>query len=249
MKIQLMTHVVAGYPDKKQCIELILGMQSVGVFAIEVQIPFSDPTADGPVIMGANDIALQNGMTTRACLEMITNAQKQGLNTPIYLMSYVNKLYSFGFEKLCKEAHKSGTNGLIIPDLPFGTPEYSQLAEFCKSHSLDLVPVVSPGIAQERLKEYLKLSPDFMYLTSTKGTTGKNLSIQKELIQLIAQIRATSKCEIGLGFGIRTSEHVNQALKIADVAIVGSEVIRNIDAKGVSGAIKFVKNITTHEVQ
>jgi len=247
MKNKLMTHVVAGYPTESECIELLLGMQAAGVYAIEVQIPFSDPGADGPTIMKANDIALQNGMTTSKCFQMIKLARQKGLRVPVYIMSYANKLYRFGFEDFCQEAKSCQVNGFIVPDLPFDTPEYKELSNYAKKLDIVLIPVLSPGITTERLSHYTLDSSKLVYLTSMKGITGKELVVKKELVSLVEKIRSTSSCQIALGFGIRNAQHVHTALEVADIAVVGSEVIRRIEQKGLSGAATFIKELTNNE--
>lgn len=238
-----MTHVVAGYPTTDLCIELLLGMQEAGVCAIEVQIPFSDPSADGALIMHANDVAIQNRMTINQCFKMIQNARKKGLNIPIYIMCYANKLYNYGFEVFCKNSVKCGVFGFIVPDLPHDTNEYSELRQFANTNGIEIVPVLSPGIQSDRVKMYQLHKTKLVYITSMKGITGNKLIIRSDLIHLIRTIRKQSDCEIALGFGIRTIVHVDMALEIADIAVVGSEVIRHIDRNNVSGAIKFVSQL------
>lgn len=243
MKNKIMTHVVAGYPNKKECLELMLGMQTAGVFAIEVQLPFSDPGADGPTIMKANDIALEIGMNIDATFALIAKSRKQGFKTPLYIMSYTNKLFRYGFEDFCRNASKCQVSGLIIPDLPFDSPEHEELLGYCNEFNLELVPVLSPGIKVDRLEMYKLSSKKLIYVTSAKGITGKELSIKVELKGLLRMIRAESNCLVALGFGIRTKNHIEQALEIADIAVIGSEIVRVTEKKGVSGAIKFIKSL------
>lgn len=243
MNNKVMTHVVAGYPTKKDCITLMLEMQSAGVVAIEVQIPFSDPGADGPTIMRANDIALHDNMSVAASFAMIRDARSQGLDLPIYVMSYANKIFTFGLKKFSQQAALCSVSGLIVPDLPVGTPEYSQLLVLCNDSEISVVPVLSPGISKKRLKQYRVRSSKFVYVTSIKGITGKDIEVRRELLDLIDDIRKISECRIGLGFGIRTPTHVQHALEIADLAIVGSEVIRAIEQGGVLTATRLVKQL------
>jgi tryptophan synthase alpha chain len=244
MKHKLMTHVIAGYPSEAECIELMLGMQNAGVFAIEVQIPFSDPSADGSTIMKANDIALLNGTTTVKCFEMIGTARTKGLNCPIFVMSYANKLFSYGFENFCGLAKKHEVEGLIIPDLPYDSPEYRRLHNICSELNLGLVLVISPGMSDERLASFRLKSCKLVYMTSMHGITGKEFSVREDLINFAITIRAKSDCHIALGFGIRNKDHVKAALDIADIAVIGSETIRIIEKKGTSEAIKFVGQLT-----
>ena len=246
MKNKLMAHVIAGYPTTAECVELMLGMQKLGVYAIEVQIPFSDPVADGPTIMQANDIALNQEVKVFQCFGMIKLARSKGLTCPVYLMSYVNKLLSFGFANFCKQAKKSSVSGFILPDLPFDTVEYNQLRHLCAKFKLDIVPVLSPNMATRRLKQLIIESNGLLYVTSTKGITGDKIAISPELLKLIEKIRLLSKASIAVGFGISKQEHVNSVLEFADIAVVGSETIRVTEQKGIDGAIKFVEGLMGH---
>jgi tryptophan synthase alpha subunit len=238
----LMTHVVAGYPSEKECIELLLGMQKTGVTIMEVQIPFSDPIADGETIMRANDVALENGMSIEKSFQLIETARKKGLNSEIYIRSYVQKLLHYGVADFCRRAEASGAKGLIIPDLPYDSPEYGILAEAAKSSSLQIVPVISPGMSDERLNEDLKSKCELVYLTSTKGITGNSLSVSRGLEQLCRKVRAISPgSKLAIGFGVQSREDVAEILDMANIAVVGSAVIREVEKSGVKGALKFIK--------
>lgn len=243
MKNKLVTHVVAGYPTGQACLELMFGMQEAGVNAIEVQIPFTDPTADGPDIMKANDIALAGGMTIENCFKLIRKSRKAGLVVPIYIMTYVNKLHHFGFTKFCEQAQQCQIAGLIVPDLPVDMPEHSELAKVCAVAGLQLVPVLSPGTDTYRLKRYGLETRQLVYVTSSKGITGNQLTVEPELIELLKTIRTISDCEIALGFGIQNLSDVRKALELADIAVIGSEVIRKITQGGISKAALFVKQL------
>lgn len=243
MKNKLMTHVVAGYPTPAKCLELLLGMQQAGVYAIEIQIPFTDPSADGSTIMHANDAALAGGMSIAACFELIRKARKQGLATPVYIMSYANKLFHYGLKEFCDEVQRCHIQGLIIPDLPFDSKEYTELLGCCDNANIELVPVLSPGVATARLEGYDLVSKKLIYVTSTKGITGKELTLHHDLTNLITYLRSISKAEIALGFGITKLRHVRQALAIADIAVVGSQIIRVVDKQGVDATQTFIKKL------
>lgn len=243
MKNNLMTHVVAGYPTKATCIDLLIGMQKAGVTAIEIQIPFSDPGADGPVIMRANDTALENGMTTLRCFHMIDKARTAGLNTPIYLMTYLNKVISFGLPEFCKRAHISQITGFIVPDLPIDSAEYDELKKQCTLLGIAIVPVLSPGISANRLDMYLRDSHGLIYLTSTKGITGKKLTIKKELRELVKIVRTKTTCTVALGFGIRDLADVEAALSIVDIAVLGSAIIRSLNTTGIKNSLRFIEQL------
>jgi tryptophan synthase alpha chain len=229
---KLMCHVVAGYPVAKTCLELMKGMASAGAEALEVQIPFSDPIADGETIMRANDAALANGMTVKDSFKLIKEADPK---CDVYVMSYLQKVRHYGIEKFCEAAAKSGAKGLIIPDLPYDSPEYDQLQGKAK-----LIPVLSPGMPEARLKKLLDGKPELVYVTSQRGITGNEYSGGEELKKFVANIKERSDAKVMIGFGISTAQDVKDALSIGDTAVVGSGIIKKLQASGVAETLKYV---------
>lgn len=239
----LMTHIVAGYPSYKDSLALLKEMDKAGARHIEVQIPFSDPIADGEVIMRANDRALESGMTTEKSFELIKEASAN-IKSGIFIMSYLQKLLHCGYKNFCQKAKKAGATGLIIPDLPLDSADFKELYKFASENNLIIVPVISPGISKKRLKSVLKLKPRLVYLTSKKGITGANLSISSELSLLTRSIKTDlPECVVAVGFGVKTKNDVRQILKFADMAVVGSEIIREIDRGGIISAGKKLRSL------
>lgn len=243
MNNSLMCHVVAGYPSATECLSLIIGLQSCQVTAIEVQIPFSDPIADGEVIMKANDIALAQGITTESSFELISMARNQGVSTDIYLMSYIQKLNHFGMEAFCQQAERCGVKGLIIPDLPYDSPDYTHLSSLAATYHLCLVPVLSPGMSSDRLNAILHFDHPVIYVTSTRGITGNAYAPKTQLNKLVAHIKKHSSSLVMIGFGIASSQDVTNALEIGDVAVIGSEIIKQVEATNIDQTLKFVKSL------
>lgn len=243
MSNSIMCHVVAGYPAADECLELIQGMHKANAGAIEVQIPFSDPIADGEIIMEANDIALAGGMTTAACFTMVERARVTGVDTDIYVMSYLQKVRHFGLSKFCLRAEGCSVKGLIIPDLPHDSPEYSSLHKLALKHGLDLVPVLSPGMISERMQAALEDSPKTLYITSSQGITGNQYAPAAQLRQLVAEVRKLSSAKIMIGFGITTSVDVAEVLVIGDIAVVGSAIIKKIKDSGIHEALQYVESL------
>lgn len=237
---KLMCHVVAGYPDADRCLELMRGFDKAGAAAIEVQIPFSDPIADGEIIMRANDAALAGGMTTAGSFELI---KKADLDCDVYIMSYIQKVLHFGFEEFCDEASACGAKGLIIPDLPYDSPEYAGLSKRAQSLGLRLVPVLSPGMPEERLDAALKKAPSYVYVTSQRGITGKAYNDTRELRQLARDINTRSSTRIMIGFGITEPQDVEDALRLGDVAVVGSAIIKRFKSSGLREALEYVDRL------
>lgn len=243
MSKPLMCHVVAGYPTTKDCLRLMLSMQALGVAAIEVQIPFSDPIADGKTIMAANDVALAGGMTTASSLQLVKTARQQGVTTDIYVMSYLQKIRHMGLEQFCEAAANCEVQGLIVPDLPYDSPEFQQLREQAQANKLRLVPVLSPGMDAERLGDILALKPATIYLTSSQGITGNDYAPAEQLKQLVTTIKKTSEAEIMIGFGISTPADAVEVLTMGDVAVVGSAVIKHIQQGGVEAGLSYLKSL------
>lgn len=240
---RLMCHVVAGYPDPKTCLQLMAGLRLAGAAAIEVQIPFSDPIADGETIMRANDVAIENGMTTAKSFDLIGRARRQGLDADLYVMSYLQKVRHFGMAEFCRRAEDCGASGLIIPDLPYDSPEFTELQKLLAGQPLSLVPVLSPGMPQERLKALLAPNPPAVYVTSLRGITGNQYATTKQLQKLVSDIRRLSKAEIMVGFGIATPADVYDALALGDMAVVGSAVIKALQTSGMDGALELVQSL------
>ncbi len=245
MSKPVMCHVVAGYPTAEDCIRLMLGMQQADVAAIEVQIPFSDPIADGETIMAANDVALTAGMTTAGSFEPIKKARRQGLKTDIYLMSYLQKIGHFGLEEFCLEAVAAHARGLIVPDLPYDSPEADQLRGLAAHHDLRLIPVLSPGMSSQRLEAILAYKPAVLYVISGRGITGNTYAPAKQLKQLVASIKQQTNATIMVGFGIATPGDVQEVLAFADIAVVGSAVINKIENSGITATLSFIKSLVT----
>ncbi len=244
MKNKIMTHVVAGYPNEEECIKLLLGMQKIGIRAVEVQIPFSDPIADGETIMIANDKALKSGMTTQKSFELIKTARKRGLKIEIYIMSYIQKVINCGIENFCTKAESVGTKGLIIPDLPIEAEEYRLLKESSDARGLEVVPVVSPGTNEKRLKTSVDSAKSLIYLTSIKGITGKKLKLNGPLRKTAQEIKKQNPdIKLAIGFGIEGKKDIEEVLRIADIAILGSSIIRKINGSGTYGAISFLEKL------
>ena len=243
MNKPLMCHVVAGYPDSETCLALLTGMSKLGVAALEVQVPFSDPIADGPVIMGANDVALEAGMTTAGSFDLIKQARQQGVDTPLYIMSYLQKVRHFGLPEFCQAASDCQAAGLIIPDMPYDSPEFASLQKLAAHHQLEIVPVLSPGMSEARLHTILALNPRTLYVTSRRGITGSKYAPRQELEQFIAGIKKVSDASLMIGFGIATPADVKDALNSGDLAVVGSAIIKELQASGINKTLEYVDSL------
>jgi len=235
-----MTHVVAGYPGMIECEKIILAMAETGVSFIEIQIPFSDPIADGPTIMEANKRALLNGVTTEDCLKLIKRITKK-IKTPILIMTYFNIPFRYGLEKFCKKAREADVYGLIIPDIPINEEKHEHYLENCKKHGLHAIQIISPITPPTRLKKIAKVATGFVYCVSTFGTTGEKNKLNPKLNSYLKKIRRYIKIPLALGFGISNKQQISTASKHADIVVIGSKII-NLYNSCANGKISAIKN-------
>ena len=245
MKNNLMTHVVAGYPSMRECEEVVLAMAEMGVAFIEIQIPFSDPIADGPTIMQANERALLNGVTTEDCFRLIQRLKKK-TETPLLVMTYFNIPFRYGLERFCKKAGEYGVYGLIIPDMQIDEEEYENYLGNCKKYQLHAIQVISPITSGKRLKKVAAVSSGFVYCVSAFGTTGERKRLNLNINSYMARVKRYIKTPIALGFGISDRNQVMTALKCADIVVVGSKIINILRSSKGSKAIaikNFLKEI------
>ncbi len=241
---QLMTHLVAGYPTEKESEEIALSMAKGGVDFLEIQIPFSDPIADGPTIFRANQEAIKNGMTTEKALKMIerigsTISQK----TNLIVMTYANIPFQFGLEKFCKRLGKIGVMALIVPDMPLDEEPFEHYVAYCKKYGIHPIQIISPITPPERLEKIAKNASGFVYCVSHTGKTGVVQTLDEDAIQYLDKVREKVKIPLALGFGISSPEQVEAASKKADIVVMGSFFIRLYDKKGLQGIKEFLKNI------
>jgi tryptophan synthase alpha chain len=238
--IKLMTHVVAGYPDLKTSEDLILTMAKNGADLIEIQIPFSDPLADGPTITTANQIALDNGVTPHQCFQLVERV-RQKLDVPLLAMTYANIASNMGINYFIQKCSSCGINGLIIPDLPFNLESQDYLSAAIRHDCLP-IPVVSPGMKKERLTDILELSAGFVYATLRIGTTGAKNRINEQGFEFLNLLRKSTSLPIVAGFGISSPEMIHQLEGIADAAVVGSHIINILNTHGLEAIGPFIRD-------
>jgi tryptophan synthase alpha chain len=241
-KIKLMTHVVAGYPSLQATEKLVLDMAKAGVDFIEIQIPFSDPLADGPTIMEANDLALKNGTTVQDCFTLMKKLSAQ-VNIPLLFMSYYNILFNYGVENFCKKAHACGAQGLIIPDIPIDEEEHDHFIANCERYHLNHIRLLSPSSTEDRIKLNAQVQNGFVYCTSRVGTTGTKNKLSPDLKNYLKKIRRYISVPIAVGFGISRPEHVQALIGHADIAVIGSSIIEKIKKDGINSIQDFIKKL------
>lgn len=235
-----MTHIVAGYPTLKKSEEIAMLMARSGVDFIEIQIPFSDPVADGPVIMKANEMALAGGVKVEDCFELMKKLSGKA-GSKFLFMSYFNIVYRYGVEKFCKRAKECGCYGLIIPDMPIDEEANEKYLENCEKYGLVAIQVISPLTPDERLRKIANHARGFVYCVSRFGTTGVAAELNPKLKSYLKRVRKFIKLPLAVGFGIAEKRHVEAVHKEAEIAVIGSKIIKLIDEGKDIGA--FLKTI------
>ncbi len=236
----LMTHIVLGYPSYDDSMRLVEAMVEAGVDLMELQIPFSEPMADGPVILKANAEALKAGASMEKSLEMAEKITA-AFDIPFLFMTYYNILYKYGVEDFVAKMQDINIKGAIIPDLP--PEEASDYLQAMQKHGLDPVHIFTPNSPMER-KQYLnEHTSGFMYTVARKGVTGKDTQFGDELGTYLAECRQATDLPLALGFGVKSKADYEFIRGKADVAIIGSEAIRVMENDGVEAVGPFIKSI------
>lgn len=224
-----MAHLVLGYPTLPESLETAAAYIASGVKILELQIPFSHPTADGPLITAAcQEAALRQQVTVADCLAAIGRLRERYPEQEIFVMSYLNRVFAYGAERFVADLEALGIRHLIVPDLPVDSTLARRIQ--AASAGLRLVPVLAANLSDERLEKLLSDGFDFFYLMADFKITGSAFSLHPRLRTLIARIRAACPdARIGIGFGISIPEQALLAATEADLAIVGSALIRARD--------------------
>ena len=222
----LIAYLTAGDPSPDRTVELVLALERGGADIIELGVPFSDPTADGPVIQRASDRALKAGTTFVKVLDMIRELRKRS-QIPIVVFSYLNPILRYGFERFATDAAAAGADGALLTDLNVEAAE-PYLSEM-QSHDLMPVFLVSQTTSPDRLQQVAKASGGFLYLVSTAGVTGVRDTIASGALPLVERARAATDLPLALGFGLSKKEHMQAIAPYADAAIVGSAFMRVVE--------------------
>lgn len=219
-----MPYFPIGYPNYDTSLEAIAVMAEADVDGFEIGVPFSDPLADGPTIQEATQIALENGMTVRKCLEAVKMLRGQGVDQPMMLMSYANPLVAYGTDDFVRDAKAAGADGLIVPDLPPEEAHY--FSDACQREGLALIFFLAPTSNEKRIQMTAQHATGFIYVVSLAGVTGARTELPEYLTSFIARLRQHTNTPLVLGFGISTPEHAQQMHGLVDGYIVGSALVR-----------------------
>ena len=239
----IMTHFIAGYPTVSESLKVGKALIAGGASYLEMQIPYSDPTADGPVIAAACDKALEAGFRVAEAFDLCRELTSAEGAVPLFLMSYGGIVYNAGVGEFAARAKKAGAAGLIIPDLAPGSDE--GLAEACRREGLFCVPVLIPGVEESRIEEVMADRPEWVYLALRRGITGTMTELGEENLATLDKLKKRG-VKIMAGFGIQERSQVEAVAPHADAVIVGSQVVRTINncPEGDYGAVSgFVRSL------
>ena len=228
--------ITCGDPSLEVTERIVYAMEEAGADLIELGIPFSDPTAEGPVIQAANVRALSGGVTTDKIFDMVRRI-RQKTSIPMVFMTYANVVYSYGTERFAKAAAEIGMDGLILPDVPF--EEKEEFAIPFKEHGLDLISLIAPT-SHERIAMIAKEAEGFVYCVSSLGVTGMRSQITTDIGAMVELVKAQKDIPCAVGFGISTPEQAKKMAAQADGVIVGSAIVKLCETHG-ADCVPYIK--------
>ncbi len=248
----LIPFVTAGFPFPDITPELMLGMVAAGADVIELGVPFSDPSADGPVIQAAGDKALAAGIGLRQVLEMVRTFRKSNNSTPVVLMGYANPIERYNQQNtatadnaFARDAAAAGVDGVLVVDYP--PEECAEFAAALKSHDLELIFLLAPTSTDERMAQVATIASGYVYYVSLKGVTGAGTLDTSSVEAMLPRIRQHVKVPVGVGFGIRDADSAKAVGRVADAVVIGSRIIQLINdlprERVVDVAAGFLKEI------
>lgn len=227
--------LTCGDPDLETTAAAVRAAAENGADLIELGIPFSDPTAEGPVIQGANLRALQGGVTTDKIFDLVRSLRRD-VTIPMVFMTYANVVFSYGAERFLAACQEIGIDGLILPDLPF--EEKEEFLPLCHQYGVDLISLIAPT-SENRIAMIAKEAEGFLYLVSSLGVTGMRSEIKTDLASIVSVVRENTDLPCAIGFGISTPEQARKMAGLSDGAIVGSAIIKLLEQHG-KNAPKYI---------
>lgn len=220
--------ITCGDPDVGTTEKIVRAMAENGADLIELGIPFSDPTAEGPVIQAANVRALSNGITTDKIFEMVIRLRND-VHVPMVFMTYANVVFSYGSERFISKCKEIGIDGLILPDIPF--EEKDEFDPICRRYGIDLISLIAPT-SEERISMIAKHASGFIYIVSSLGVTGVRKKITTDIASMVRLVRDNTDIPCAVGFGISTPDQAAKMAALSDGAIVGSAIIKIVAEHG-----------------
>ncbi len=227
----LIPYVTAGYPFADVTPELMHSMVGAGADIIELGVPFSDPSADGPVIQKAGDKALAFGIGTAQVLDMVRQFRRTNSNTPVVLMGYANPVERYdlkhGTDSFIRDASAAGVDGVLIVDYP--PEECVEFAAKLRAHQMDLIFLLAPTSTDARMQQVAQVASGYVYYVSLKGVTGSGALDTDAVEAMLPRIRQHVHIPVGVGFGIRDAATAQTIGRVADAVVIGSKIIQLIE--------------------
>lgn len=220
--------ITCGDPDLETTEQLVYAMEQEGASIIELGIPFSDPTAEGPVIQEANLRALSGGVTTEKVFGTVEKIRKNS-QIPLVFMTYANVVFSYGTGRFVKRMKETGMDGLILPDVPF--EEKEEFDSVCREYGIDLISLIAPT-SHERIRMIAEKAEGFVYCVSSLGVTGMRSEITTDIGGMVRLVKETKDIPCAVGFGISTPQQAAEMCQDADGVIVGSAIVKLCGANG-----------------
>lgn len=238
--ILLMTHIVLGYPTFEDSYDIIAAMVAAGVDLMELQIPFSEPIADGPVILHANQKSLAGGATVQKCLDFSKEITRT-FDIPFVFMSYYNILFKYGVERFAAEMARRELRGAIVPDLP--PEEGGEYLAAMKKNDLSPIFIMAPTTSTARMQYLASFGRGFIYCVARKGVTGISTDFSKDLEHYLVRCRQATHLPLALGFGVKQKSDIDFLKGKVDIAIIGTQTIRLVDEKGTGAVAEFIQSL------
>ena len=238
----LMTHLVLGYPSLATNREVIGQMAENGVDCIELQIPFSEPMADGPVILKANQSALAGGITVEDCFTFAQEMAREFPQVNFLFMTYYNIVYRFGLEAFIARTAKIGLKGFIIPDLP--PEEGGEYLRLAAEKQMAAIMFFTPTSTDERMSEVAGQGDGFVYCVARRGVTGEHTEMDADLEEYLARCRRATDLPLAVGFGIANRKDIAMLEGQADMAVIGTATIKLVDAEGAAAVGPFIRGLS-----
>ncbi len=238
--ILLMTHIVIGYPSLEASFQIVKAMVEAGVDLMELQIPFSEPIADGPVILKANQQVLATGISVQQCVDFGGRVARE-FNIPFLFMTYYNILYKYGISRFARTAAQKGIKGAIVPDLP--PEEGTEYLQAMADHRLDPIFIYAPTTNDARMRMLAGYARGFVYCVARKGVTGQQTDFSKDLESYLDRCRRATDLPLALGFGVKDQADVDFLSGKVDIAVIGTQTIRIVDEHGVPAVGEFIRGL------
>lgn len=241
-KKSFVAFITCGDPDIETTKEIIRALYHGGVDMIELGIPFSDPTAEGPVIQAANYRALSGGITTDKIFDMVREIRSE-IDIPLLFMTYANVIYSYGTDRFMQTAAEIGMNGIILPEVPY--EEKNEFAIPAEANGLDYISLIAPT-SENRISMIAKEAKGFVYCVSSLGVTGTRSSITTDISAMTELVRSVTDIPVFIGFGISTPEQAHKIALSSDGVIIGSAIMKLVEKYGrqcVPYIYEFAKSI------